>query len=324
MTDYSYAVTPLRLTGNPALTEASKEELRVLLLLIELGGRVESVTDMAKAAGISEARCKSALAFWEESEVITARDGDNPAIIQEFEEKLRPGEIDEVESVKVAESIRKENLASMLEECANLFGIACLSQANVKSLTALNTQYGLSPEYIVTLASHIASSVSDGCKLTVRRLCNEAIRLANNGCDTVEMLDLYIEKKNSTPAYEWEYKRAIGIYGKISKAQQNYFRIWNDDFGFSPAIVSEAYEIALNNTDIGSNKFPYMHSILETWHKGGCKTVAECKAYSEANKPAKAAKRASKTDAPTPRYGNFDVNDAFKKALERSYGENED
>ena len=50
MTDFSYAVTPLRLSGNPALTEASKEELRALLVLIELGGRVECVADMAKAA----------------------------------------------------------------------------------------------------------------------------------------------------------------------------------------------------------------------------------------------------------------------------------
>ncbi len=324
MTDFSYAVTPLRLSGNPALTEASKEELRVLLLLIELGGRVECVADMAKAAGISEARCKSALAFWEESGVITAREGDKPAIIEEFEERLRPGEIDEVESVKVAESIRKEGLALMLDECARIFGIDCLSQANVKSLTALNTQYGLSPEYITLLALHIAATVSEGCKLTVRRLCNEAIRLADKGCETVEELELYIDKKSNTPAYEWEYRRAMGIYGRISRAQKDYFRIWNDEFGFSSAIVSEAYDIALNNTDVGHSKFPYIHKILTSWHNGGCKTVAECKAYSEANKPVKATRAASKTNAPTPRYGNFDVNDAFKKALERSYGENED
>ncbi len=320
MINRSYAVSPLRLKGSLAFKEASKEELRVLLLLIESGGAIDSPEELAEAAEISVPRCNSAIAFWEESGIIVKRGEGGNAIMHEFEDRLIPAEIEEVDSTEVAKSIRDGSLASMLDECAELFGIACLSQANIKSLTALHTQYGLSPEYIVTLASHIASSVSEGCKLTVRRLCNEAIRLSDKGCDTVEELELYIKKVNETSGYEWEYKRAMGFYGRLSKKQQDYMRIWHEEYGFSSDIVTEAYDIALNNTVSGS-KFPYMHKVLTSWHEGGCKTLSECKAYSEANKPQKTARAASKTSAPTPRYGNFDVNDAFAKALARSYGE---
>jgi DNA replication protein DnaD len=81
------------------------------------------------------------------------------------------------------------------------------------------------------------------------------------------------------------------------------------------------------NTKDSKGDLRYMDSVLTDWHNAGCKTVSECKARSAArhytDKSAEPKKR-QKTDAPTPRYGNFDVNDAFKKALERSYGENED
>ena len=322
MSNRFYAVSPLRLRGSSALIEASKEELRVLLLLIESGGVIDSTDELAGAAEISVARCNSAIAFWEESNIIVKRTEAGNAIIHEFEDKLLPDEIEEVEAVKVAKSIRDEELSSMLDECAGFLGIACLSQANIKSLTGLHTQYGLSPAYIALLAADMAANASEGCKLTVRRLCNEAIRLSSKGCDTLEALEMYIEKKNATQGYEWEFRRVMGIYGNISDAQRDHFRTWHDEYGFSADIVGEAYDVALNNTAQGS-KFPYMSKVLKSWHEGGCKTVSECRAYSEANKPKRGTRTASKTAAPTPRYGNFDVNDAFAKALARSYGEQE-
>ena len=322
MTDYSYALIPLRLTGKPALMEASKEELRVLLLLVESGGRVDCLADMAKAAGISEARLKSALAFWEESGVITPRENGAPAIIEEFEEKLRAGEIDEVESVKVAESIRDDSLAFMIDECARIMGQACLSNADVKTLTALHTQYALSPEYIAVLAAYLATKGS----LTVKRLSNKAIGLVNSGITEVESLDAYIKECEKSSGVEWEFRRLLGIFGRtLSPSERGYFKKWSEEYGYSVAIVTEAYDIAVLNTRTGRGDLRYMDSLLTSWHEAGCKTVSQCRAHSEARRTAESKsdepKKRAKTEAPTPRYGNFDVNDAFKEALERSYGD---
>ena len=317
-----YRVRPLSLTKNPAFLEASKEELRVLLALVELNGSADSIDSIAKMSGISVPRCKSSLAFWEESGVISR--GCEPTITDEFEDRLYRGEIDETPAVQVAESIRDENLSSMLDECAALMGQACLAQVDVKNLTALYTQYGLSAEFIVTLAANIASRDT----LTPRKLCNKAIRLSEGGCDSVELLEEYLTQSEKSSGYEYEYRRVLGIYGRnLSKSEKEYFKKWAEVFEYSSAIVSEAYDIAVMNTKSGRGDLRYMDTILSAWHEGGCKTLSECLAKAESDKQkkveAKAKRTPSKTKPETPRYGDFDVNDAFMKALERSYGTDE-
>jgi hypothetical protein len=70
-----YRVMPLCLSQNPSFLEASKEELRTLLALIEAEGDIRSEDVLAAMAGVSVPRCKSALALWEECGVISPDDG---------------------------------------------------------------------------------------------------------------------------------------------------------------------------------------------------------------------------------------------------------
>lgn len=324
MSRVDYRVDRLSLIGNPAFAEASKEELRALLALIELSGMCESVSALAEAASISPARCKAALAFWEEAGVIAQ--GDCPIVREEFESRLVRGEIDEVPAREVADSIRDEGLASMIDECATLLGLACLPNSDVKNVTALHTQYSLSAEYIVELAAHLAERGS----LTARRLCDEAIRLCGKGIDKVEDLEAYINDMNSSTAAEWEYRRVLGIYGRnLSQSEKNYFRKWDEEFGYSVGIVSEAYDIAVMNTKTGRGDLRYMDSILTSWHEAGCRTVAECRERVEAERLRREGERSEqkkrvKTAPETPRYGNFDINEAFNNAVARSFGSEEE
>ena len=330
MARINYCISPLRILDKSAFKEASKEELRVLLGLIELSGEAESAELLSEAVSVSVARCKAALSFWEESGVIVRRFGDGPTLAEEFDDRLLSGEIDEVSAVSVANSIRNENLSAMIDEVATLMGQACLPNVDVKNLTALYTQYLLSPEFVATLAAHLA------CKgaLTVRRLCNEAIRLHGTGCDSIESLESYIKNKEEGSAAEWEFRRILGIYGRnLSQSEKNYFKKWSEEYGYSVAVVSEAYDIAVLNTKSGRGDLRYMDSILSDWHSAGCRTVGECLEKLEADKAKKTAegaaksegrpKRPSKTTPETPRYGEFDINDAFKKAMSRSYGDDE-
>ena len=277
MSNRFYAVSPLRLRGSSALIEASKEELRVLLLLIESGGVIDSTDELAGAAEISVARCKAALTFWEEAGAITPCG--EPVVKQEFADRLVRGEIDETPATVVADSIRNESLASMIDECATLMGQACLSNTEVKNITALYTQYSLSPEYIVTLAAHLADKGS----LTVRKLCDEAIRLSGKGCDKVEALDAYIKEMEESSGAEWEFRRVLGIYGRnLSVSEKKYFKKWAEEYEYSVAIITEAYDISALNT--GKCDLRYMDRILTDWHEAGCRTVNECKARAEAKK----------------------------------------
>lgn len=323
----NYRIDKIKVIGTTALAEASKEELRTLLALIELGGKVEDANALSTAAMISPARCKATLAFWEESGVIAIDDG-RPMITDEFEDRLTAGEIDETPALQVAESIRDESLASMIDECAMMMNTACLSNPDVKSLTALHTQYSLSPDYIVTLAAHLSSKGD----LTVRKLCNEAIRISGKGCDTTEALEAYITNLEESTGTEWEFRRVLGIYGRtLSTSEKQYFKKWAEEFGYSVGIVSEAYDIAVLNTKSGRGDLRYMDSVLTAWHEAGCKTISECRERMEADKAKRTAekaagdaKRHTKSAPDTLRYGNFDINEAFNNAVARSFGEGEE
>ena len=324
MTKLNYRINLLRITSNPAFKEATVEELRTLIALTECGGEVEGIKELAAMAGSSQARCKSAIAFWEESGVIREDDG-TPTIIDEFEERLVRGEIDEEPAIEVAESIRNENLASMLDDCAAQLGVACLSNTEIKNLTGLCTQYALTPDYIATLTAY---KTSKG-RTTVRIICNEAMRLSDKGIKTTEVLDAYLKSLEESSGAEWEIRRILGIYGRtLSPSEKGYFKKWSEDFGYSAAIITEAYDIAVLNSKSGRGDLRYMDKILTDWHEAGCRTVNECKARSEAERAKltteKGAKKSKKSEAPTPRYGDFDAKDAFMKALERSYGKEND
>ena len=312
-----YTVNTGALRTSSAISEASKEELRVLLTLISLGGEPTNEGEISRIACTSAPRTKAAIAFWEGAEIL--KTGESCGIVEEFEERLLAGEIDEEPAIRVADTVRDECLASLLSDCAAFLGVAALSTQEVKNITALVSQYKLPTDYILTLAAHLKSKD----KFSVRQLCNKAISLDKSGISETATLDEYL--KNLENGNEWEFRRVLGIYGNISKSQREFIRKWSEEFGYSTEILAEAYDIAMLNT--GKADFRYIDSVLSGWHEAGCKTVSQCLAHNETGKAARAQKtekKYSKSKPETPRYGNFDVNEAFQNALERSFGEKDE
>jgi DnaD/phage-associated family protein len=292
--------------------------LRVLLALIECGGCVSSAAALAALAGVSSARAGAALVFWEEAGVIR-KDSEKQTITEEFEERLEHGKIREVSSAEVAKSIRDEGLADMISECAALMKRATLNSAEAKDLTALHEQYALSDEYIVTLAAYL----SEHGKLTVTKLVNKAIQLTEREIDTPETLELYIAERESSSEAEREFRKIFGIYNRApSKTEKEYFKKWSRDYGYFTEIVGEAYDIAVTNASRGH--LAYADKLLTRWFEAGCRTLGECReqyAKDEAEKKSKKEAEKPKRNKPEKeRYGDFDPEEAFLKALERSYG----
>ena len=123
---------------------------------------------------------------------------------------------------------------------------------------------------------------------------------------------------------EWEFRRVLGIYGRnLSVSEKKYFKKWAEELGYSVAVVSEAYDIAVLNTKSGRGDLRYMDSVLTAWHEAGCRTVSECRAKAEADRLTresdKKEKKYTKSQAETPRYGNFDIQKAFDDAVSRSF-----
>lgn len=309
----------IKVGKNPALTpcfaEASKEELRVLVAISFDDGISES--DISSVASVSPARAKSAIALWLAEEVIEeCTDG---TVKEEFADRLRPGELLETPAKDVAETIRDEGLSELIEECATLFKKPALTTEEVKCIIGLADQYSLTPDYILTLAAHLAAKNH----LTASTLRDRAIALSSKGISTTEDLEIHLKEKEQESSNEYEMRRIIGVWRRtFSPGEQVLIRKWFDTFGYSPVIISEAYDICVMNT--GDLSFGYMDKILSSWHEAGCKTLEECKSLRAASKAetkaSDSAKRSrSKSEPPKPRYGDFDVDDAFAKALARSY-----
>ena len=318
-----YKILPLKVTDKEAFTEASAEELRVLLALIERDGEPCKAEDVARLAKTSKARASSALVFWHEAGVI--RDAESKTTItEEFEERIVSGKILEADSESVAKSIRNASLAGMIAECSALMKRAALSSAEVKSITALYEQYSLSEEYIVMLAAYLA----EGGRLTVTKLVNKAIKLSEREIDTPKALESYIVERENESEAEREFRKLFGIFGRApSKTEKECFKKWSKDYGYFTDIVGEAYDIAVTSATRGHLK--YADKLLTRWYESGCRTLSECKARYTADEAEKKDKKAeaanAKTGAPQKkqeqkRYGNFDPKEAFMKALERSYG----
>jgi DnaD/phage-associated family protein len=137
-----------------------------------------------------------------------------------------------------------------------------------------------------------------------------------------------------TPA-QHELRRIIGFRGRnVSRTEKEYLRRWSEDYCYSTTIVEEAFCLA---TESGAVRIlPYMDKLLKKWHDAGCVTLEDCRrkqAEDLAEKEAKAkeretekenkTRRGRKDTAKTPKYTEFDSEDALMKALARSYGDSD-
>ena len=326
-----YSINKGRLLSSASFKDASREELRVIIALLSTEGRVDSSEGLAKLAGVSVPRATAAIALWRAEGVISESSGtpcqEKSVITEEFEERIRPGEIPEITAEEAALSLRDEGLREMIELIADMLGEAALSGQAVKRLTATVTELAITPEYLLTLAAFM----KERGNLTVTRITAEAERLVKRGIDNTESLEAYIHDVASATASERELRRLFGIYDRaVTPTMKKYFLKWTEELGFGVEIVGEAYDIS--STSTGKLALAHIDKILTGWHEAGCKTLAECRAEAEKKRAADAEKYSErrqngrskpKAEAEKPRYGSFDINEAFQKALERSYGKSE-
>ena len=311
--DFKDGCVPVCLSESGALAEATREELATLLYCL-CRRELPEVSEIARAIGASDVRVRASLAYWEATEL---PDGN---VRHEFPSRLRAGELREESAAEVARTIRDGELASLMEECARLLGKPTLSGKDAHNITALYTQYGLTEEYIVTLLSDLVRHSMEG-RTTVNRLVNTALRLADEGIETIDALNEHFRLRDATGEWERSVRRILGIYGRaLSPSEKERFARWTEVYGYADDIITKAYDITVSNT--GKASSDYMDKILTAWNAAGLHTLAECERYNEEHRAETSAKAKGKTQKgkEKERLGTFDPEEAFRLALERSYG----
>ena len=322
MSKQNFTILTNSITKSAVFAEASREELRVLLALIECSGKC-SETELARLSGVSRARCVSALALWEEAGVIKNGESlipkeEDTTVTEEFEDSVRLGERLVSASLQTANTVRDENLASTIAECARIMKRPALSSEEVKEIEALYSSLALSPEYIISLAAHLEKV---GGKVTPTTLARKADELSRKGITGFEELDAYIRMVERENASDKEIRRALAIRGRdLVDEELAFFHKWSGNFGFSVEIIKTAYNKAVMAT--GTRSLPYMDALLTSWHEAGCTTVDDCLKKSEefsSDYSQQKRGRKKKSEPEKPKYGDFDPEEAFERALKRSF-----
>ena len=320
MTEYTFKVGLNGITDLDCFKEASKDELKILIALKSTEGETVSIEPLAQKLGVSVARIKATIALFEESGVLTKRANDFLAEVEyEFEVKKKTCDT----PLESAKSIRDNNLYELFNEIENIFG-KTLETREIERIESLYTKKGLSVEYILMLAAHQNDTRMTP---TIESLVREATRLQANDIDNLESLEIYLKEKADEIAGEAEMRQILGIRGRaFSKSERAFFKKWMHDYCYGTTIIGEAYDITVGAT--GKLSLSYMDKILTEWFKSGCRTLDDCRArvnirkQERADKAKKSSQKSNKTvEAETPKYTDFNSEDALLKALERSYGE---
>ena len=322
MTEYTFKVRLDGITELDCFREATKDELKILIAIKSLEDTPFCAESLADMLGVSAARVKAAITLFEESSVLVAR-GDT--ILAEVEYEFEPKKEKTTENkIKTANSLRDNHLQDLIQDMENLLE-KTLSARETERISNLYTEKSLSPEYILTLTSFLKARRNP---LTVEAIVREAGKLAEKNVTALEELEIYVKEKESEIKGEMEMRRLLGIHSRsLTPSERTFFKKWLHEFGYSSVIIGEAYDICVAAT--GKLSESYMDSILTGWHDAGCKTLEECRARVSIRKREKAKKannssQKSKktTEAETPKYADFNSEDALMRALERSYGEN--
>ena len=307
--------------NSEAFFEASGDELRVLVAIMQNPLTYSTAEEIAEVARVTKSRAAAAIALFLEEGLII-REGE---VTYEFEERIDDGEIIKRDSLEVANTIRKKSLGELFLDLASMMGKESLNNDEIKRLTALTEDLVLSEEYILTLAQHLLSISKS---LSVLKLVEKAKKLARMEICTTESLEEYLKIKESESTLEWEFKKLFKkTDGIVSKTEIEYYKKWTQIYGFSSEII--LFALDMNVKAKTKYSYSYMDKLLERWHESGCKTLEDCTRQYEADRVKIAeeirrenvptAKRTKKTEAPTPKFGDFNPDEALERAIAKSF-----
>ena len=325
------------LGGTAALADASPEELRVLLCLIEKGGSMplsEAQGVLSAAAGCTAARAGSALRYWVEVGILEESGEGEVAAPRPLSREPQP-----MPATEIAEVVEREGMQSFVDACQQLAG-RVFNLRELEMLISLVEELPFSQEYWLMLAAY-SKKKSGRVRFSLRYLAQVAYTMLERECLTPEQLSAFFEAEERFASEEWKIRRLLGIgERRLGPKEQAYFLRWTGEFGYGVDIIGIAYDITVDRT--GKISLQYMNRLLEGFFAAGCRTEDEVQAHLEREREEHDAKRLtqraartggkgkqapqhatgkSESDPTATRGSSFRSGDYMSAALRRSYGD---
>lgn len=153
-----------------------------------------------------------------------------------------------------------------------------LSTEELKILLSIYRYLGLAPEVVSILINYcIRRQQAHGSSRmpSIRTIEKEAYHWADSGIETMEQAAAFMQSQLRQAAGVERIRRLFGLTDRrLTTGEQRYITDWLD-WGFSDDAIQLAYEKTCGNT--GGLKWPYLNSILKSWHAQNLHTPAEIK-----------------------------------------------
>ena len=225
-------------------------------------------------AGGNELQAQSALRFSDQQMQLAVDFLKQAGLWQEAPRILRPAQppvYNETDLIRAQES---PQFPKLLGEVQRRLG-KLLSTEECKILLSIYEYLGLSEEVVSILVSYcIQKSRSKGVgrNPSMHAIEREAYHWADLGIDTMEEAASYMQIQLERQSKAGKLRQVLQLGDRKPTAAEERFLLQWIDWGFGPKEVEKAYEKTCLNT--GGLKWPYMNSILKSWHEQGLTTIS--------------------------------------------------
>lgn len=195
-------------------------------------------------------------------------------------------------------------LALLIDECQKIAG-KLFNVREINQVLGLADYLRLDSDYILLLFHYCCNRG----KNSVPYIAKTAYALVNNEeITTYAQLEVYVASLEKVHTLEQTVRRLAGLGSRTLTAREKKFLSSWASFSPSEELISLAYETTVNNT--GKFVFAYMDKVLTAWHEAGCRTAQDVTAAAELR-----SRQASEQNK------SFDLDEFFKAAVKKSYGE---
>lgn len=166
------------------------------------------------------------------------------------------------------------SFAALQREVERRLG-AMLTPTDLKQLYTIYDYLALPPEVILTLTIWCVEEMEEkygiGRRPRMSQIKKTAYRWRDLGIDTLGAAEEFLQRQKGLHARERELLPKLGVRGRAPlDKERDYLAAWID-WGFPDEVILLAYERTVLKKQTMS--WPYMNSILKSWHGKGLHTV---------------------------------------------------
>lgn len=303
---------------------AGEKELKILLYLLRHSGEAFNDDIIAGELSLSPEQTEDGIAFWKQRGLFTADETGELVPVQGREtvsgglasfnavpevktesvvKKIELTRTPDFPPAEIAKTVRGSDKADYLfKHCEALYGRP-LKHNEQNTLMIILEDACLPVEAALILVDYCFSVH----KNTPAYMRNVALEWVESGITTIERAENRVEELKKLNSAVGRFKSMFEVSSAFSKEQKDFINKWVNDFDFEDEMISEAYQITLNQT--GKLAFKYMNRILSDWYGKGIKKKEQL----EADKKPKGVEKAEKGEN-----ASFDINDIERLIAEKN------